>query len=300
MIRRFDLALRAGLIAACTLMAQPALSAAVPKPETQSWTFAGPLGHFDKGQLQRGFKVYREVCASCHSLNLVAFRNLAEEGGPGFTEGQVKNLANEYKVQDGPNDDGEMFERPGTPADRFPKVFPNEQAARAANGGAYPPDLSLMAKARTYERGFPHFLIDIVTQYQELGPDYLYTLLTGYVEKPEGEEEKPGLHYNKQFPGHWIAMAKPLSDGQVEYTDGSPATVDQYARDVVAFMMWTAEPHLEARKRLGLISIIFLIVLTTLLYFTKKRVWKNVAYRHHPVEGGNVSSPPANQTTRHD
>jgi ubiquinol-cytochrome c reductase cytochrome c1 subunit len=281
MIRRFDLALRAAVVAACTLITQPGFAAEGHQahiPERQSWTFAGPLGHFDKAQLQRGFKVYREVCSSCHSLELVAFRNLGEAGGPGFTEGQVKALAAEYKVQDGPDSSGDMFERPATPADRFPKVFANEAAARASNGGAYPPDFSLLAKARTYERGFPLFLADVFLQYQEHGADYIYSLLNGYKDVPHGAEAKPGLHYNVQFPGNWIAMSKPLSDGQVEYTDGSPATVDQYSRDVIAFMMWAAEPHLDARKSMGFVSIIFLIVFAVLLYFTKKRVWKNIAH----------------------
>ncbi len=280
MIPRFDLVLRALVVATCAFVATPAAMAAAPglKPERQEWTFGGPFGKFDKGQLQRGFKVYREVCSSCHSLELVAFRNLSEKGGPGFTEDQVKALAAEYQVQDGPNADGEMFERPGVPADRFPKVFPNKEAAQAANGGAYPPDFSLLAKARTFERGFPLFIADIFTQYQELGPDYIHALLTNYHEAPEGADTPAGMHYNPAFPGSWIAMANPLNPGQVEYTDGSPQTVEQYSRDVVAFMMWAAEPHLEERKRLGVIVMIWLSVFAVLLYFTKKKVWKNVAH----------------------
>jgi ubiquinol-cytochrome c reductase cytochrome c1 subunit len=247
------------------------------KPPLLSWSFAGPFGHFDPAQLQRGLKVYREVCAACHGLRYVAFRNLAEEGGPMFTPAQVAVIASEYQVTDGPNDAGEMFQRPGRPADRFPSPFPNEQAARAANGGAYPPDLSLIAKARGFERGFPWFVLDAFTQKQELGPDYLHALLTGYVEPPAGTPPGlPGLHYNKYFPGHWIAMPKPISDGQVEYTDGTPATVDQYATDLGAFFMWTAEPHLTARKRMGFMVMIFLGVFAVLMYLTKKKVWSTV------------------------
>jgi len=249
-------------------------------PPKQSWSFAGPFGKFDRGQLQRGFKVYREVCQACHSLSLVSFRNLAEAGGPGFTPRQAAAIAAEYQVQDGPNDAGEMFDRPGRVADRFPKPFPNDNAARAANGGALPPDLSVMAKARTYERGGLWFMLDIFTQYVEQGPDYLTAMLTGYAEAPKDFTLPAGTHYNKYFPGHAIGMPNPLSDGQVTYDDGAPQTAQQYAKDVTAFMMWTAEPHLEARKRLGLQVIIFLLVLAGLMYFTKKKVW--AAVKAHP------------------
>jgi cytochrome c1 len=247
-----------------------------PEPPRQTWSFSGPFGLFDRAQLQRGLKVYKEVCASCHSLSLVSFRNLAEPGGPGYTAAQAAAFAAEYKVQDGPNDAGEMFERPGRPADRFPKPFPNDNAARAANGGALPPDLSVIAKARTYERGFPRFIIDIFTQYQEQGPDYLVALMTGYADAPAGFNLPAGSHYNKYFPGHAIGMPNPLSDGQVTYDDGAPQTVAQYAKDVTAFLMWTAEPHMEARKRIGFQVMIFLIVFAGLLYFTKKKVWADV------------------------
>lgn len=249
-----------------------------PQPPAQKWSFAGPFGKFDQAQLQRGFKVYKEVCASCHSLSLVSFRNLAEPGGPGYSAAQAAAVAAEYKVQDGPNDAGEMFERAGRPADMFPHPFPNDNAARAANGGALPPDMSVLAKARTYERGFPWFVFDIFTQYQEQGPDYIHAILMGYEEAPKGFTLPPGAHYNKYFPGHAIGMPAPLSDGQVTYDDGSPQTVDQYGKDVSAFLMWTAEPHMMARKRLGLQVMIFLLVLTGLLYFTKKKVWKQVEH----------------------
>lgn len=272
--------LKAAALVLTVFATSPAFAAGdAEKPTKQDWSFSGPFGTFDRGQLQRGFKVYREVCSSCHALNLVSFRNLMQPGGPEFSEGQVRLLAGEYQIQDGPDDSGEMFDRAGRISDRFPKPFANEKAARAANGGAYPPDLSLMAKARTYSRGFFLSLMDLGLQYQEHGADYLYALMSGYDHPvPEGHEGQPGLHYNPYFPGGWIAMPKPISEGQVEYTDGTPATVDQYARDVTAFMMWTAEPHLEARKRMGFIVFVFLTIFAGLLYFTKKKVWSNVAH----------------------
>jgi ubiquinol-cytochrome c reductase cytochrome c1 subunit len=246
-----------------------------PQPPRLKWSFAGPFGHFDKQQLQRGFKVYREVCQACHSMKLVAFRTLGQSGALGFSEGQIKTLAGEYQITDGPNDRGEMFQRPGRPSDYFPPIFANEQAARATHNGALPIDLSVVAKARTYEVGFPGFLIDIVRQYQENGVDYLHALLTGYENPPAGETLTPTQFWNKFYPGHKIAMRPPLEDKRVEYTDGSPQTVDQYARDVTAFLMWAAEPHLEARKRIGFQVMIFLIVFAGLAYFTKKKVWAN-------------------------
>ncbi len=249
------------------------------KPERVEWSFAGPFGTYDRAQLQRGYQVYKEVCASCHSMDLVRFRNLAEEGGPGFTEEQVKTLAAEYTVMDGPGDDGEMFERPAEPKDPLPAPFPNVQAARAANGGAYPPDLSLMAKARAVERGFPWFVFDVFTIYQELGPDYLHALLTGYQEPPEGVTVPDGQYYNPYFiAGSSLAMPPPLSDEQVEYTDGAPMTVEQYSRDVSAFMMWAAEPHLETRKETGFKAIFFLVVFAAMLYFVKRKIWSDVAH----------------------
>lgn len=259
-------------------------------PPRQKWSFSGPFGTFDRAQIQRGFQVYREVCQSCHGLKLVAFRNLSEPGGPEFSQAQVRALAAEYKVNDGPNDAGDMFERPGRPADRFPAPFPNEQAAAAANGGKAPPDLSLMAKARTYERGFPWFLIDVVTQYQEQGPDYLTALLEGYTEAPADFKVPEGGHYNAYFPGHIIAMPKPMSDGQVTYAKGAdgkpvvPETVEQYARDVSAFLAWTAEPHMEARKRLGFQVMLFLLIFAGLLYYVKKKIWARVGGEVHGLQ----------------
>jgi cytochrome c1 len=252
-------------------------------PPRQHWSFHGPFGTYDTAQLQRGFKIYREVCATCHSLKLLAFRNLADPGGPEFSEAQAATIASSFQVTDGPNDKGEMFQRPGKLADHFPLPFPNDQAARAALGGGLPPDMSVLAKARGYEAGFPWFIFDAFTQYQEDGPDYIHAILNGYEDPPPaGVTLAPGTQYNKYFPGHAIAMPKPLSDGQVEYTDGAPATVEQYSKDISAFLMWAAEPKLDERKRLGFQVFVFLLVLTGLLYFTKRRVWHDV---HHPVAG---------------
>jgi ubiquinol-cytochrome c reductase cytochrome c1 subunit len=249
----------------------------IHKPTQEAWTFAGPFGTYDRAQLQRGLKVYKEVCSACHSMQLVAFRTLADLG---YSEAQVKAFAAEYTVQDGPNDAGDMFDRPGIPSDHFPSPFPNPQAAAAANNGAAPPDFSLIAKARGVERGFPTFVFDIFTQYAENGPDYIHALLTGYDhEPPAGMTIAEGTHYNPFFiAGKSLAMAKPLSDDQVTYDDGSPQTVDQYARDVSAFLMWAAEPHLEDRKKTGFRVMVFLVLFAGLVYLTKRRVWANVAH----------------------
>ena len=242
------------------------------KPKEQSWSFAGPFGKWDQAQLQRGLKIYTEVCAACHSLNLVSYRNLADLG---YNAAQIKAYAAEYEVTDGPNEDGEMFDRPARPADRFVSPFANDNEARFANNGALPPDLSLIAKARAPERGFPTFIFDIFTQYAESGPDYLHALLTGYEEAPEGLDTGE-LHYNPYFiSGNALAMAPPLEDGLVTYDDGTPETLDQYSRDVSAFLLWAAEPTLQERKRLGFIVMAFLLLLTGLLYASKKKVWAN-------------------------
>jgi len=241
-----------------------------PNPPLQSWSFSGPFGKYDRAQLQRGYQVYREVCSNCHSMRLVAFRDLAAPGGPGFSEEQVKALAATFKVKDGPNQTGEMFERPGRPSDYFPSPFPNPEAAAAALGAA-PPDMSLLAKARDFERGFPLFLVDAVTQYQEEGVDYIYSLLNGYTKADDP-------NYNEWFPGNHIAMPPPLSDGAVEYTDGAPKTVQQYSKDVSAFLMWAAEPKLEARKSIGFAVFLYLIVFAVLLYLVKKRVWAKIPH----------------------
>jgi len=246
-------------------------------PKQESWSFSGPFGTYDKGQLQRGLKVYKEVCAACHSMNLVAFRNLEALG---YSPEQVKAFAAEYEVTDGPNADGEMFTRKAIATDHFPSPFPNVNAAAAANNGAAPPDFSLIAKARAVERGFPTFIFDIFTQYAEAGPDYIHALLTGYDEQPPaGMQVAEGTHYNPYFiAGKSLAMAKPLSDDQVTYDDGSPQTVDQYAHDVSAFLMWAAEPHLEQRKKTGFRVIIFLILFAGLVYIAKRSIWSNVKH----------------------
>ncbi|MYZ46740.1 cytochrome c1 [Propylenella binzhouense] len=259
----------------------------IEHPKHVDWTFAGPFGSFDPAQLQRGFQVYREVCSACHSMNMVAFRTLASTAGPHFSADAVKALAAEYQINDGPDANGDMFQRPGTPADHLPPPYPNEQASRAANGGAYPPDLSLIAKARTVERGFPAFVFDMFTLYQEAGPNYIYSLLTGYRDPPAGVEVRPGQYYNPYFvSGPALAMPPPLSDGQVTFAQNQdedpandvPETVDQYAKDVVSFLMWAAEPHMVERKSMGFAVMVFLIVFGALVYYTKRKVWATIEH----------------------
>lgn len=246
------------------------------KPVEQSWSFAGPFGTYDQGQLQRGLKVYREACAACHGLERIAFRNLQALG---YSEDQVRALAAEYEVTDGPDSFGEMFTRPAIPSDNFPAPFANPEAAAAANNGAAPPDLSLIAKARAVTRGFPTFVFDIFTQYAEGGPDYIYGLLTGYEDAPEGFEVQPGTYYNTHFlSGAALSMPQPLTDEQVTYEDGTPETLDQYARDVTAFLMWAAEPHMEARKQMGFNVMVFLLLFAGLVYLTKRKVWSDVEH----------------------
>ena len=221
----------------------------------QEWSFHGIFGQYDRAELQRGLQVYVESCAACHSLKRIAFRNLADLG---YSEAEVKAFASQFQVVDGPDDDGEMFERAALASDYFPLPFPNDKAAAAANGGAVPPDLSLMTKARAG------------------GADYVYALMTGYVDPPEDVEILEGLNYNKYFPGHQIAMAAPLFEDGVEYADGTPATVEQMARDVSAFLTWAAEPEMEERKRMGIKVVLFLIVFTAMLYAVKRKVWSDL------------------------
>jgi len=246
------------------------------EPRHVSWSFAGPFGKYDPQQLQRGFQVYREVCSNCHSLGFVAFRTLASEGGPHFTEDDAKALAASYTIDD-PTADGGT--RPGRASDVFPPAPPFP--------GANPPDLSVVAKARAIERGFPTFIFDAFTQYQETGPDYIYSLLTGYHDAPADVKVPEGSYYNPYFiSGPTLAMPPPLSDGQVTYEqnqDESPAndvpeTVDQYAKDVAAFLMWAAEPHMAHRKAMGLTVMVFLVLLAGLVYYTKKKVWLDTAH----------------------
>jgi len=222
------------------------------------WSFKGIFGKFDRASLQRGYQVYKEVCASCHSMKYMSFRNLGEEGGPEFTEEEVKALAASYEITDGPNADGEMFTRPGRPSDKFKSPYPNVNAAMASNGGAYPPDLSVIAKARAG------------------GADYIYSLMMGYKEKPADFVIEDGVYYNEYMEGNKIKMPAPLSDGRVEYTDGTEASLEQLSKDVTTFLMWTAEPHLEARHRTGTKVLIYLILLATLVYFSMKKIWLGV------------------------
>ena len=222
------------------------------------WSFKGLFGKFDRGALQRGYQVYTEVCSSCHSMKYMSYRNLAEKGGPEFTEAQVKAIAASFEVKDGPNADGEMFTRPGKLSDKFVMPYENVKAAQAANGGAYPPDMSVLVKARGG------------------GVDYIYSLLQGYEDPPAGFILDDGVYYNKYMYGNKIKMSNQLSDGLVEYADGTNATVEQMSKDVTTFLMWTAEPHLEARHRMGFKAIVYLIILTILVYFSMKRIWSGI------------------------
>ena len=291
MMRIAQIAAASLLAAALGLSAARAEEGHGPVPSREDWSFAGVFGRFDEAQLQRGFQVYKEVCSGCHSMKLVHFRNLAEEGGPGFSKAQVKALAETYSIKE-LGDDGQEKERPGRPADTFPSPYPNDKAAAAALGGKAPPDFSVLAKARTYERGFPKFIFDAlpITGYSEQGVDYIHALLNGYEEPPKDFAMPESGHYNKYFPGHIIAMPPPLSDGQVTYAKDDagnpvvPETLDQYAKDVSAFMAWAAEPHMMARKELGFRVILFLIVLSGLLYLVKKSIWKDVGGEVHGLQ----------------
>ncbi len=222
------------------------------------WSFEGIFGTFDRSSLQRGYQVYQEVCSGCHSIQHLSYRNLSEKGGPEFSLDEAKAIAAQFEVTDGPNDDGEMFTRPRRLSDKFVNPFPNIQAATAANGGAYPPDMSVLVKAR---KG---------------GADYIYSLLLGYEEAPAGYELDDGVYYNKYIPGNKIMMSKPLSEGAVEYSDGTQATEAQMAKDIVTFLTWAAEPNLEARHKMGFKVFIFLIILLTLVYFSKQKVWSRL------------------------
>ena len=222
------------------------------------WSFEGIFGTFDRSSLQRGYQVYQEVCSGCHSIQHLSYRNLSEKGGPEFSLDEAKAIAAQFEVTDGPNDEGEMFTRPRRLSDKFVNPFPNIQAATAANGGAYPPDMSVLVKAR---KG---------------GADYIYSLLLGYEEVPAGYELDDGVYYNKYIPGNKIMMSKPLSEGAVEYSDGTQATEAQMAKDVVTFLTWAAEPNLEARHKMGFKVFIFLIILLILVYFSKQKVWSRL------------------------
>lgn len=279
------LTLLAGLVAPA--MAQ---DHSAPHIEKESWSFAGIFGTYDENQLQRGFQVFREVCASCHGARLVSFRNLAEEGGPKFSEEQIKALAAEYEIADASADGGV---RKGVAADRWPSPFATEQDARDANGGALPPDFSVLAKARGITDAFPFWIFNYFTGYSEGGPDYIHALLNGYHEEvpetaPLNADGTPfelaeGKYYNDYYPGHAIGMAPPLQDGQVAYevAEGEtevPMTLEQYSHDVAAYMMWMAEPHLAGRKQAGFVVLLFLVGFAGLMYMTKRRIWAGIEH----------------------
>ena len=231
------------------------IAAEAEHPEAQDWQFTGPFGKFDVAAIQRGLQVYLEVCSACHGLNQIAYRNLLDLG---FNADVVKAIAAEYEVTDGPDDNGDMFERPARPSDKFVLPFANEKAARASNNGAFPTDLSLLAKAHP------------------AGPDYIFAILTGFDDPPEKVELGDGMNYNPYFSGKQIAMAQPLFEDSVEYSDDTKATVEQMAWDVANFLHWTAEPEMEDRKRIGWKVVLFLLVLSALLYATKRKVWSSV------------------------
>ncbi len=222
------------------------------------WSFKGLFGKFDRAALQRGYQVYTEVCSSCHSMKYLSYRNLSEKGGPEFTVDQAKAIAASFEVKDGPNSDGDMFTRPGRLSDKFVMPYDNVQAAQAANGGAYPPDMSVLVKARGG------------------GVDYIYSLLQGYQDPPAGVTLDDGVYYNKYMYGNKIKMANQLSDGLVEYSDGTTASIEQMSKDVTTFLMWSAEPHLESRHQMGFKAILYLIILTILVYFSMKKIWSRI------------------------
>lgn len=252
---KHSLALIAALTASLLTTAAVHASTDQKHPRQMNWSFDGMTGTVDKQSAQRGFQVYKEVCAACHGLDLISFRNLQDIG---FSEAEVKALAASYQINDGPNDDGEMFQRPGKPSDNFPSPYANENAARATHNGAYPPDLSLIVKARPD------------------GANYLYSLLTGYEAAHEGVELSDGQHYNPYFPGGKLAMPAPLSDGQVEYGDGTKASVDQMSRDVVNFLQWAAEPEMQSRKQMGIKVLIYLAIFTAFMYIAKRNIWSRI------------------------
>ena len=247
----FALALTAALALAAPVRAQEE----APTPPHQPWSFEGIFGTYDMTAAQRGFQVYKEVCSACHPVKHLYFRDLTELG---YTEDQVKGIAAQYKVTDGPNDQGQMFERPARPSDHIPGPFPNDEAARAANNGALPPDLSLITLAR------------------EGGPDYVFAILNGFVNPPAGFKVNEGNYYNEYFAGHQIKMPPPLSDGQVNFANGAPNKVPDEARDVVTFLSWAAEPDLDTRHRMGIKVFLFLLVAAGLFYAAKRKIWARV------------------------
>ncbi len=247
------------LILILTFTLQPKTNAAEKVEYLKTdWSFKGLFGKFDRASLQRGYQVYTEVCSSCHSMKYLSYRNLSEKGGPEFSVAEAKAIAASFEVTDGPNADGEMFQRPAKLSDKFIMPYENVKAAQAANGGAYPPDMSVLVKARGG------------------GVDYIYSLLLGYEDAPAGVTLDEGVYYNKYMYGNKIKMSAPLSDGIVEYGDGTIASVEQMSKDVTTFLMWAAEPHLETRHRMGFKAIVYLIILTILVYFSMKKIWSRV------------------------
>ena len=246
------------VILSTLIFINPLFSAESIDPIKVNWSFKELTGKFDRASLQRGFQVYKEVCASCHSMQYLSYRNLGEPGGPEFTQEEVKAIAASVEIEDGPDSQGEMFTRTGKPSDKFKSPYPNVEASTAANGGAYPPDMSVLVKARPG------------------GADYMYSVLMGYEEPPAGMKLDDGVYYNKYMIGQKIKMASPLSDGIVEYSDGTEATMDQMAKDVTTFLAWAAEPELEERHRVGFKVIIYLILLTILVYLSMKKIWSRV------------------------
>ena len=222
------------------------------------WSFKSFFGKYDRASLQRGYQVYNEVCASCHSIKYLSYRNLAEKGGPEFSEAEAKAIAANFEVTDGPDSTGEMFTRPARLSDKFVNPYANEEEAKSVNGGAYPPDMSVLVKARSG------------------GADYIYSLLLGYEDPPANVKLDEGVYYNKYMYGNKIKMSAPLSDGLIEYSDGTKATTEQMSKDVVSFLMWAAEPHLEQRHKFGFRVIIYLIILSVLVYFSMKKIWSRI------------------------
>jgi ubiquinol-cytochrome c reductase cytochrome c1 subunit len=249
MMRKLALA-----VALTVAAAAPALAAEEKLPKVD-WSFDGPFGTFDRAATQRGYQVYKEVCSNCHSMKLLYYRDLHAIG---LSEEQIKAVAAEAQISGGTDDSGQPVDRPGLPSDHFRSPFPNDKAARAANGGALPPDQSLIVKAR------------------EDGSNYIHALLNGYRDAPAGVKVPEGQYYNLYFPGHFLAMPPPLQEGQVEYADGTPATIDQMSRDVVQFLTWASNPEMEARKQLGVKAVLFLALMTGLTYTVKRKIWKDV------------------------
>ena len=246
------------VILSTLIFIKPLFSAETIDPIKVNWSFKELTGKFDRASLQRGFQVYKEVCASCHSMQYLSYRNLGEPGGPEFTQEEVKAIAASVEIEDGPDSQGEMFTRPGKPSDKFKSPYPNVEASTVANGGAYPPDMSVLVKARPG------------------GADYMYSVLMGYEEPPAGMKLDDGVYYNKYMIGQKIKMASPLLEGIVEYSDGTEATVDQMAKDVTTFLAWAAEPELEVRHKLGIKVIIYLLLLTILVYLSMKKIWSRI------------------------